>query len=135
MWREPLQFLEVSEDFRNLADVLSKLHKDRHLEPEVMEALLTDLSSSNPPEPWSDQSIAQLLFFMSKKSRNWYLATKQHENNVLSSAEVPGILAHLLFTASHLNVEANEIYDTITNCVSRISSNRQVNLLVKTNHH
>jgi len=125
MWREPLQFLEVSEDFKNLAEVLSKLYGNRHLEPEVMEALLTDLSSSNPREPWSDQSIAQLLFFMSKKSRNWYLATKQLENNVLSSAEVPGILAHLLFTASHLNVKANEIYDTITNCVSRISSDSE----------
>jgi len=125
MWREPCESLEASEDFKELAEFLSKLHKNGHLEFAVMEALLTDLTSSDPRDPWSDQSIAQLLFFMSKKSRNWYLGKKQNGNSILSSAEVPGILAHLIFTTAHLKVEANDIYDTITECVSRIADDEE----------
>ena len=37
---------------------------------------------------WSDQSIALLLFFMSDKSRDWYLRKKQNQGIVISLEEV-----------------------------------------------
>ena len=37
---------------------------------------------------WSDQSLALLLFFMSDKSRDWYLRKKQNQGIVISLEEV-----------------------------------------------
>ena len=116
MWDEPMEFLDVNEDFKPLAEKLSMLYSIGNLDFEMMEVLLTTPGKNQ--ERWSDSSIASLLFFMSNQSRNWYLRKKLTCGVKFSKLEVPGILAHLLFTASHLKFEASNLYDTVSQCVS-----------------
>lgn len=120
MWDEPMDFLEVNEDFKPLAEKLSMLHSIGCLDFDMMEMLFTKTGPSQ--DKWSDSSIAMVLFFMSNESRNWYLRKKQNCSIIESVSEVPGILAHLLFTASHLEIEANNLYNTVSRCVANISS-------------
>ena len=119
MWDEPMDFLEVNEDFKPLAEKLSMLHSTGCLDFDMMEMLFTKTGPNQ--DKWSDSSIAMVLFFMSNESRNWYLRKKQNCSIIESVSEVPGILAHLLFTASHLEVEANNLYNTVSQCVANIS--------------
>ena len=119
MWDEPMDFLEVNEDFKPVAEKLSMLHSTGCLDFDMMEMLFTKTGPNQ--DKWSDSSIAMVLFFMSNESRNWYLRKKQNCSIIESVSEVPGILAHLLFTASHLEVEANNLYNTVSQCVANIS--------------
>jgi hypothetical protein len=119
MWDEPMDFLEVNEDFKPVAEKLSMLHPAGCLDFDMMEMLFTKTGPNQ--DKWSDSSIAMVLFFMSNESRNWYLRKKQNCSIIESVSEVPGILAHLLFTASHLEVEANNLYNTVSQWVANIS--------------
>lgn len=136
MWEEPIENLKVSKDFKTLAEILSTLHKDGKLEFDVMQALITKPGHCSK-EQWSDHSIANLLFFMSEESQDWFFRKKQNWT-LTSASEIPAFLAQLLFVASHLDADADQtykIYKSITNCVARSSTEAERDLFVKSVWH
>ena len=135
MWEEPIENLKVGEDFKPLADIISTLHKDEKLEFDVMQALISKPGQTK--EQWSDHSIANLLFFMSEESQDWFFRKKVNWT-LTSASEIPAFLAQLLFVASDLDADADQmykIYNLITNCVARSSTEAERDLFVKSVWH
>ena len=61
----------------------------------------------------SFQSIALILLYTSLDLKIYYLSHKIQDPNVIASAEVPGILAHMIIACSVLEKEPQDVYGLI----------------------
>ena len=133
MWDEPTNSCCVEhDDFRPLSNALSELHKERKLnyelllrlfsDPNNLDIQFTDQVLNNHPIfnvskflyiLFSFQSIALILLYASLDFKIFYLSRKIQDPNIIASAEVPGILAHMIIACSVLEMKPQDVYGLI----------------------